>query len=67
MDIDTLREFTSLFETLSFQETADRLCVSQSALTKHIHKLEEELGVSLFDRSINKDDFPEIYRKGLRK
>ena len=51
MDIDTLREFTSLFETLSFQETADRLCVSQSALTKHIHKLEEELGVSLFDRS----------------
>ena len=51
MDLDTLREFANLYETLRFQETADRLCVSQSALIKHIHKLEEELGISLFDRS----------------
>ncbi len=51
MDIDTLREFANLYETLRFQETADRLCVSQSALIKHIHKLGEELGISLFDRS----------------
>lgn len=51
MDTDILREFVSLVDTCSFQETADRLHVSQSALTKHIHKLEENLGVSLFDRS----------------
>ena len=51
MDLDTLREFANLYETLRFQETADRLCVSQSALIKHIHKLGEELGISLFDRS----------------
>lgn len=51
MDIEILREFTNLFETLSFQETAENLHISQSALTKHIHKLEEELGVPLFDRS----------------
>ena len=51
MDTEILREFVSLFETCSFQETADRLHVSQSALTKHIHKLEKELDVSLFDRS----------------
>lgn len=51
MDISTLQEFVSLVETCSFQETAEQMNVSQSALTKHIHKLEEELDVSLFDRS----------------
>lgn len=43
MDISVLAEFVSLVETLSFQETAARMNISQSALTKHIHKLEEEL------------------------
>lgn len=51
MDTDILREFVSLYETCSFQDTADALSISQSALTKHIHKLEAELNVSLFDRS----------------
>lgn len=51
MDISVLAEFVSLVETCSFQETAARMNISQSALTKHIHKLEEELGVALFDRS----------------
>lgn len=51
MDIDILREFVSLYETCSFQDTADELSISQSALTKHIHKLESELNASLFDRS----------------
>lgn len=51
MDISVLAEFVSLVETLSFQETAARMNISQSALTKHIHKLEEELDVTLFDRS----------------
>jgi len=51
MDVDILKEFVSLYETCSFQDTADELSISQSSLTKHIHKLESELGVSLFDRS----------------
>lgn len=51
MEIQILQEFASLVETCSFQETAERLHMSQSALTKHIHKLEKELDVSLFDRS----------------
>ena len=51
MDISVLEEFVSLAETCSFQETAAVMNVSQSALTKHIHKLEEELNLSLFDRS----------------
>lgn len=51
MDITILQEFVSLVETGSFQETALDMNISQSSLTKHIHKLEEELNVSLFDRS----------------
>lgn len=51
MDINVLAEFVSLVETCSFQETAARMNISQSALTKHIHKLEEELNITLFDRS----------------
>lgn len=51
MEISILEEFVSLVETNSFQETAFKLNISQSSLTKHIQKLESELGVSLFDRS----------------
>ena len=51
MDIEILEEFVSLVETCSFQETAARMNLSQSSLTKHIHKLEEELNLSLFERS----------------
>ena len=51
MEISILAEFARLVETKSFQETADQMNVSQSALTKHIHKMEEELGLTLFDRS----------------
>ena len=51
MEIEILEEFVNLVETCSFQETAAQMNISQSSLTKHIHKLEEELGLSLFDRS----------------
>jgi len=51
MEISMLEEFVQLVESGSFQETAARMNISPSALTKHIHKLEEELDVTLFDRS----------------
>ena len=51
MEISILAEFAKLVETGSFQETAELMNVSQSALTKHIHKLEEELNITMFDRS----------------
>lgn len=51
MDIEMLQEMVLLMETLSFRETADQMNISQSALTKHIHRIEKELGVSLFDRT----------------
>ncbi|MCD7843620.1 MAG: LysR family transcriptional regulator [Clostridiales bacterium] len=51
MDLKLLEEFACLAETCSFQETAEKMNISKSSLTKHIHKLEEELGVTFFDRS----------------
>ena len=51
MEIQQLEEFVSLVETCSFQKTAETVNISQSALMKHIRKMEEELGVVFFDRS----------------
>lgn len=51
MELIFVREFAVLAETCNFQIAADSLSMSQSALSKHIQKLEEELNVQLFDRS----------------
>lgn len=51
MDIDYLREFVVLSETGNFLEAADQLFISQSALSRHIKSLEDELGVAVFDRT----------------
>lgn len=51
-----LREFTyvsTLAQCGSFTKAAARLFITQPALSNYINKLEEELGVKLFDRSSN--------------
>ena len=50
MNIDHLREFTYLAETLSFSATARHFFISASVLSKHIAAMEEDLQVKLFDR-----------------
>lgn len=50
MNIDHLREFIYLAETLSFSATAKRFYVSQSVLSKHVASMEEEIGAKLFVR-----------------
>ena len=40
-----------LLKTLNFSVTAQKLRISQPALSKHISNLESELGVALFDRN----------------
>lgn len=51
MDIQYICEFVTLAETCNYLEAADHLYISQSSLSRHIKALEDELGVSLFDRS----------------
>lgn len=50
VDIDHLREFIYLAETLSFQVTAKHFYISQSVLSKHISSMEREVGTRPFDR-----------------
>ena len=51
MDIDYIHEFVVLAGTGNYMEAADRLFLTQSSLTRHIQKLEADLGVTLFDRT----------------
>ncbi|EAA4081376.1 LysR family transcriptional regulator [Salmonella enterica subsp. salamae] len=50
MDIRQLRAFVMLAECSSYREAAQRLFITQPALTKQIQTLENELGVTLFVR-----------------
>lgn len=51
MEIRQIRYFLAIVETGSFSEAAFEQNISQSSLSKKIMALEEELGVTLFDRS----------------
>ena len=50
MELRNLRHFSALAETLNYRIAAERLYLTQSALTRSIAALERELGVRLFDR-----------------
>ena len=49
-----LKVFRLVAEQESFRKAAERLNLSQPAVSQNIHALEEELGVTLFDRSGNR-------------
>lgn len=51
MDIDRMREYVKLCETLNFTRTARDLFISQSTLSKHISQTEDEIGAPLILRS----------------
>ena len=51
MNIEYLREFAALAENGNYLETAEELYMSQSTLSKHIMKMEKELGTRLFERT----------------
>ena len=50
MHLDRIRTFRALAESLHFRKTADKLHVSQSAVSQQISALESELGVMLVER-----------------
>jgi DNA-binding transcriptional LysR family regulator len=51
MELHHLRAFAIIAESRSFSKAARQLHVSQPPLSRHIHQLEDELGVKLFVRS----------------
>lgn len=48
--LSSLRAFEAAGRHLSFSRAADELLITQSAVSHHVRKVEEELGVSLFVR-----------------
>jgi DNA-binding transcriptional LysR family regulator len=49
-----LEVFRAVADQSSFRKASERLNLSQPAVSQQIHALEEELGVTLFDRSGNR-------------
>ena len=51
MDIHQLKVFASVFRNRSFSRASEELRLTQPTVSEHVRTLEEELGISLFDRS----------------
>lgn len=50
MNTQQIRYFLALADELHFWRTSEKVFITQSALSRHIKSLEEELGVRLFER-----------------
>lgn len=70
MDIKHLQYFLEVSNTESFTKAAENLYISQPALSRTIKTLEEDLGISLFNRSRKKVTLTEagkiLYKHSLK-
>ncbi|MGG0658211.1 LysR family transcriptional regulator [Rummeliibacillus pycnus] len=67
MDLQQLKYFQTVAKTEHMTHAAEKLNISQPALSKSIAQLEEEVGAPLFDRmgrSIKLNRFGELFLKG---
>lgn len=51
MDLNLLKYFTAVADEMSFSSAAESIYLSQSSLSKHVKRLEDELGFQLFSRN----------------
>ncbi len=69
-DLKRFEYVLALSEYKNFSQAALQLNISQSTLSQYIQKIEKEIGVSLFDRSVTPlklTQYGEIYVTGARK
>ena len=56
MDFKELDSFVTIAKVKSFSRAAEKLFLTQPALSNHISKLEKELGITLFERNNKKTE-----------
>lgn len=64
METEHLKEFLVMTKTLNYTTASEELYISQSSIFKHIRSLENELGVTLFERdgkSIAMTDYAKMF------
>ncbi len=65
MEINQIRYFLALADTLNFTRASERSFISQPALTKAIQRLEESVGGRLFERAHNTVQLTDLGRAML--